>query len=96
MVRMKIVVRDPTWVTRMRADARELLSLLRYVWRRTMQLLCGMRGHDYVLKAQRRRMALHCQACGHETAGWDLTDPTPKVTANPDRPRYLELLRKRG
>jgi hypothetical protein len=99
-VRMKIVVHDPAWVTRTRAEGRDLAALLRHVWRRSKQLLCGMRGHDYVLKAQRRRMALHCPVCGHETVGWDIGgwdigDPTPKMSS-PDRPRYLELLRKRG
>ena len=92
---MKIVVHDPTWVSRTRVEGRELMALLRTVWRRTKQLLCGMRGHDYVLKAQRRRMSLHCPVCDHETAGWDLTDPTPKLSS-PDRTTYLELLRKRG
>ncbi len=95
-MRMKIVVHDPAWVTRTRADGREVMSWLRHAWRRSKQLLCGMRGHDYVLKAQRRHMALHCPGSGNETAGWDLSDPTPKVTTNSDRPRYLELLRKRG
>ena len=94
-MRMKIVVHDPAWVTRTRAEGRDLATLLRNAWRRTKQLLCGMRGHDYVLKAQRRRIALHCPACGHETVGWDIADPTPKLSS-PDRPRYLELLRKRG
>jgi hypothetical protein len=92
---MKIVVHDPAWVTRTRVEGRELVTLLRKAWRRTKQLLCGMRGHDYVMKSHRRRLALHCPVCGHETAGWDLADPTPKLSGS-DRPRYLELLRKRG
>jgi hypothetical protein len=95
-VRMKIVVRDPSWVTRSRAEGRDVITLVRKAWRRGKQLLCGLRGHSYVLKTQRKRVALHCQVCEHETVGWDLSDPTPKVTSNPDRPRYLELLRKRG
>jgi hypothetical protein len=72
-----------------------VLDLLCKYARRGRQMLCGVRGHHYVLKMHRRRLALHCQACGYTTAGWDLSDPTPKVPSS-DRPRFLELLRKRS
>ena len=95
-MRVKIVVRDPAWMARMEADRRQAVGLLTTGWRRAKQLLCGLRGHDYQLLVQRRRMTLHCPFCDHSTAGWDLSDPTPRIGASPDRPRYLELLRKRG
>ena len=50
------------------------------------QLMCGLRGHDEVLWFERRRLALKCLSCGHESAGWTLpaedhhverTAPTP-------------------
>lgn len=94
-MRVKIVVQDPAWA-RMPSDRRQAVSLIYTGWRRTKQLLCALRGHDYQLRVQRRRLALHCSFCEHSTAGWDLSDPTPRVSSSPDRPRYLELLRKRG
>ena len=36
------------------------------------QLICGLRGHDEVLCFERRRLALKCLSCGHESAGWTL------------------------
>jgi hypothetical protein len=36
------------------------------------QLMCGLRGHDEVLCFERRRLALKCLSCGHESAGWTL------------------------
>jgi hypothetical protein len=94
-VRLKIVVQNPLWLARAKLEASDLLVLLGAGARRMGQLLCSLRGHDYMLKAQHRRLALHCRACGHTTAGWDLSDPTPKPMGS-DRPRYLELVRKRS
>ena len=94
-VRVKIVLHDP-WLTRMQTEGRDLLATLHAGVTRTKQLLCGLRGHRYEMKVQQRRLSLHCHACGQSTVGWDLSDRTPKVSASPDRPRYLELLRKRG
>jgi hypothetical protein len=95
-MRVKIVVRDPAWMARTQTDRLQAVGLLYTGWRRTKQLLCGLRGHDYQLQVQRRRMTLFCPVCEHSTAGWDLNDPTPRISGSPDRPRYLELLRKRG
>ena len=95
-MRVKIVVQDPAWMARTHTDRRDVRGMLHLGWRRTKQLLCGLRGHDYQLQVQRRRLTLFCPVCEHSTAGWDLNDPTPRIGASPDRPRYLELLRKRG
>jgi hypothetical protein len=72
----------------------ELFDLIHGAWQRTKQGFCSLRGHHYVLQMHRRRLALHCPVCGHTTTGWDLSDPTPKPVS--DRPRFLELLRKRS
>jgi len=95
-MRVKIVVPDPTWLMRAQNESKDALGLLRTGLRRGLQFLCGLRGHDYQLQVQQRRMALHCPFCGHNTVGWDLTDSAKRVSQSPDRPRYLELLRKRG
>jgi hypothetical protein len=94
-VRVKIAVHDP-WLTRMQAESRDAFDSLHAGWVRAKQLLCGLRGHRYELKVQQRRLSLHCSSCEHCTVGWDLSDRTPKLSGSPDRPRYLELLRRRG
>jgi hypothetical protein len=73
----------------------EVFALVQHGWRRTKQVFCAMRGHHYVLRMHRRRLSLHCPVCGYTTVGWDLSDPTPRPQPS-DRPRFLELLRKRG
>jgi hypothetical protein len=95
-MRVKIVVQDPSWLARAQNEGMEALGLVQTGLRRALQLLCGLRGHDYQLQVQQRRMALHCPFCGHSTAGWDLADSAKRASGSPDRPRYLELLRKRG
>ena len=60
------------------------------------QACCGLMGHEDVLRMQRQRMALACQRCGRVTRGWDLTDPTPTASSRTERPRYLELARRRS
>ena len=54
------------------------------------QLVCGLRGHDEVLCFERRRLALKCLNCGHESAGWTLLGENhhPQRTA-PSPPRRL-------
>ena len=49
--------------------AREWLrALLRWV----RQGLCGLRGHDALLRRERNRLFLECVDCGHRTPGWQL------------------------
>ena len=54
------------------------------------QLMCGLRGHENVLCFERRRLALRCLSCGHESAGWTLCAEHrhPERTA-PSPPRAL-------
>jgi hypothetical protein len=96
-VRVKIVVHDPTWLTRWRDESNDIVSLVRRGLLRLKQFACGLRGHDYALQASRRRMALHCDWCGHSTVGWEIGEATSKPKAvQSDRARYLELLRRRS
>lgn len=96
-MRLKIVVQDPAWLTGLPVEGKDLQALLRTWLRRTRQLLCGLRGHDQQARLHQRRIVLYCRACGHTTPGWDLGEPRLlKPSASPDRPRFLELLRKRG
>lgn len=55
------------------------------------QLMCGLRGHDDVLCFERRRLALKCLSCGHESVGWTLVENHhPERTApSPLRSRDL-------
>jgi hypothetical protein len=39
--------------------------------------LCALRGHDFFVGVEPRRLFLRCARCGHHTRGWAL-----------DRPRY--------
>ena len=43
---------------------------------RVRQMLCGLHGHDTLLQFQEDRMFLRCVSCGHETPGWDVSEPT--------------------
>jgi hypothetical protein len=36
------------------------------------QWMCGLHGHDAVLRFEQNRLSLRCVACGYETAGWSL------------------------
>jgi len=52
------------------------------------QYLCGVRGHDSVLKFQDGRVFLHCTSCGYDSPGWDsagMKPPVPKFEGDPQR-----------
>lgn len=34
------------------------------------RLLCGLRGHDAVLRFEGPRMLMRCTTCGHDSPGW--------------------------
>jgi hypothetical protein len=55
---------------------------------RVRQLLCGLHGHDTLLQFEQDRMFLRCVSCGHETAGWELTEAPPTVTVRGDARRH--------
>ena len=51
------------------------------VVQRLRQVLCGVHGHDSLLRFERDRLSLRCVSCGYESPGWELTEtpPTPAV-----------------
>jgi hypothetical protein len=55
---------------------------------RVRQMLCGLHGHDAMLQFEQERMFLRCVSCGHETAGWELTEAPPTVTVRGDARRH--------
>jgi hypothetical protein len=56
------------------------------------QLLCGIHGHDFVLRFEPNRLSLQCVNCGRETTGWSVRRALPGHT-NPAvrRARALPL-----
>ena len=40
------------------------------MYARATQVLCGLRGHVYVRRADECRIFLECAECGQETPGW--------------------------
>jgi hypothetical protein len=46
------------------------------LWHR---LGCCVTGHDYSVRSDRTRMFLRCDACGHTSGGWSLSDD-PRLT----------------
>lgn len=39
---------------------------------RARQYVCGLHGHDALLRFEPHRVSLQCTSCGYETPGWDL------------------------
>jgi hypothetical protein len=57
---------------------------------RVRQLLCGLQGHDSLLQFGQDRMFLKCVSCGHETPGWEISEPSPAVSVQSEpRPRPM-------
>jgi hypothetical protein len=53
---------------------------------RVRQMLCGLHGHDAFLQFQQDRMFLRCASCGHETPGWEVSEPTRVAARAEPRP----------
>ena len=56
------------------------------------QALCGLTGHNRLLRYEDARLALKCVSCGHETPGWALDGPPPTITRRRhalNRPRLV-------
>ena len=51
--------------------------------RQVRQFVCGLHGHDTLVLFEPDRMCLRCVSCGHESRGWCLADPTPRVVKQP-------------
>src|SRR5262245_34835173 len=41
------------------------------------QLVCGLHGHDQIMKFETGRMFLRCTSCGHESPGWQMPMRSP-------------------
>jgi hypothetical protein len=39
---------------------------------RIREALCGLAGHDFLLRTEPSRIFLRCAECGHETCGWQI------------------------
>jgi hypothetical protein len=48
------------------------------------QMLCGLFGHDTMMRFERQRLSLRCASCGHETSGWNLNEARPTATIRGD------------
>jgi hypothetical protein len=51
-----------------------------HVFDRMRQAYCGLHGHDSLLQFEQERMFLKCASCGHQSPGWELTEPPPVQT----------------
>jgi len=58
------------------------------VVQRVRQMLCGLHGHDTLLRFEHDRMSLRCVSCGHQTPGWELNEAPPTVTVRGDARRH--------
>jgi hypothetical protein len=52
------------------------------------QTLCGLHGHDTLLRFEHERLSLRCASCGHETPGWELNEVPPTITVRGDARRH--------
>jgi hypothetical protein len=55
---------------------------------RIRQAVCGLHGHDTMLKFEQDRLSLRCVSCGHQTVGWELNEVPPTVTVRGDSRRH--------
>ena len=47
------------------------------------QFVCGLHGHDELFHFDRERLSLFCASCGHQSAGWRVSETAPRRTAEP-------------
>lgn len=47
------------------------------------QFVCGLTGHDELMRFEPDRLSLHCSRCGHQSAGWEVRSPRVAVVAKP-------------
>ena len=52
------------------------------------QAVCGMHGHENLLQFAQDRMFLKCVSCGHESPGWEITEPRPVVKEHGEASRH--------
>lgn len=111
-VRLRIVINSSNGIS-VREHRRvfdELIALIRRgivkgiasVSEYAYQTLCGLRGHDDRLLAERNRLALSCGRCGRVTNGWEVSRSTRSYAsasrhhATTPGPRLFQLARRRS
>ena len=50
------------------------------------QFVCGLTGHDELMRFDPDRLSLLCSRCGHQSAGWEVRSPPVAVAARPAYP----------
>lgn len=63
----------------------------RGILREMDQFVCGLAGHDEMMRFEPDRLSLHCSRCGHQSAGWDVRSLRAGVRAK--RAASVEALR---
>lgn len=58
------------------------------IFRYPHQFFCGLSGHDFLTRYEANRMSLKCVSCGHESAGWELTEAPPRLTLQGDARKH--------
>jgi hypothetical protein len=59
---------------RFRTSVSEVLSQLDH-------FVCGLTGHDEMMRFEPYRLSLLCTQCGHQSEGWEVGSPRPRVAA---------------
>ena len=47
------------------------------------RFVCGLTGHDELMRFEPDRLSLHCSRCGHQSAGWEVRSSRAAVVAKP-------------
>jgi hypothetical protein len=67
------------------------------VFARVRQGLCGLRGHEAMMKFERERVFLTCYSCGYESPGWTVNRaPIASSSCSDDSPTALRRPRLAG
>ena len=63
---------------------------MRWLTDRMRRVLCGLHGHDIVLRFEHDRLSLRCLFCSYETPGWSLRpDPDNTLSRGPRLPSRM-------
>jgi hypothetical protein len=71
-------------------------AFLRRMVGHVRQFICGLHGHDALLRFGQGRLSLQCASCGYETPGWDVRGtPARTITSPKARVVQMPLVRQR-
>src|SRR5215510_7535062 len=66
----------------------DMTTFFRRVKWMVRRAICGLFGHDTLLRFEQHRLSLRCATCGHETTGWMIGEDGSRTrTAAPSRRR---------